>query len=124
MNWVLFLAVLALTESDGNINAVGDTNLQNRAYGVMQIRQIYLDDVNRIAGSNFTLKQVRQRRGLSRWCVVIYIKHYGRRYTRLTGLPLTMKVAANLHNGGPNGWQKSSTNLHWERFHRKRLQIE
>ena len=113
MNWILFLAALLAVESGGDKAAVGDKHLSNRAYGIMQIRKPYLTDVNRIAGTNYTLKRVANSEALSRWCVVTYVKHYGKRYTRLTGKPLTIEVASRLHNGGPNGWKKRSTDAHW-----------
>ncbi len=111
MNWILFLTALIAVESGGDINAVGDTNLKHPAYGVMQIRQPYLDDVNRIEGTNFTMDQVRRSESISRWCVVTYIKHYGD--PKRTGVPLTMEVAARIHNGGPNGYKRKSTDAHW-----------
>jgi hypothetical protein len=116
MNWALFIIALTLTESDGQNGVVGDHHLQNKAYGVLQIRKPYLDDVNRIAGTHYTLEEVRRSPTISRWCVVTYVRHYGKRYTRLTGKPLTMEVGARLHNGGPNGWKKTSTDKHWARF--------
>lgn len=115
MNWVLFLAALIMVESGGDKKAIGDRNLKNKAYGVCQIRQPYLDDVNRVAKTNYTMQQVAASESLSRWCTVVYIKHYGKRYTRLTGKPLTAEVAARLHNGGPNGWKKKSTDAHWNK---------
>lgn len=116
MNWIAFLAALIVVESSGDYKAVGDKHLRNKAYGVCQIRQPYLDDVNRIAGTDWSMQQVRCSPGLSRWCVVVYVRHYGKRYTRLTGRPLTIEVAARMHNGGPNGWKKSSTDKHWNRM--------
>jgi len=115
MSWVIFLSALIMVESGGNPDAVGDRHLTNMAYGVCQIRQPYLDDVNRIAKSSFTLEDVRKSESVSRWCVVTYVKHYGKRYTRITGKPLTMEVAARIHNGGPNGWKKASTDAHWKK---------
>jgi hypothetical protein len=115
MNWVLFLAALIAVESGGDKTAIGDRHMKHKAFGVCQIRQPYLDDVNRIAKSNFTIKQVRQSEALSRWCAVTYIKHYGKRYTRMTGKPLTPEVAARIHNGGPNGWKKKVTDSHWNK---------
>ena len=116
MDWVLFLAILIQVESGGNTNAVGDLHLKHHAYGVCQIRKMYLEDVNMISGKSITMEQIKKSPALSRWATVTYIKHYGARYTRLTGKPLTMEVAARLHNGGPNGWSKSSTNKYWIKF--------
>ncbi len=115
MNWVLFLAALISVESGGRQAAVGDTHMKNRAYGICQIRKPYLQDVNRIAGTSFTMDDVRASETLSKWCTVTYIRHYGARYTRLTGKPLTPEVAARIHNGGPNGWKRKSTDAHWEK---------
>lgn len=121
MNWVIFLAALIAVESGGDKAAVGDRNLRNKAFGVCQIRQPYLDDVNRIAGTDWTMRQVAASEPLSRWCVVVYVRHYGRRYTRMTGRPLTPEVAARLHNGGPNGWRKKATEPHWRKVRREML---
>jgi len=124
MNWMLFLAALIAAESGGNSTAVGDRHLTNMAYGVCQIRQPYLTDVNRIAGTSYTINQVQSSPTLSCWCVVQYIKHYGERYTRLTGNPLTMQVAYRIHNGGPNGYRKNSTNDQTIKFLRHKSRIE
>ena len=124
MNWVLFLTALMLTESDGNWDAIGDRNLKHQAYTAYQIRQPYLDDVNRIMKTSYTMSEVRDSQTVAKWCVVAYIKHYGKRYTRLTGKPLTMEVAARLHNGGPNGWKRSATDKHWTRFQDKLKKVQ
>jgi len=124
MNWVIFLAALIAVESGGDKMAIGDRNLKNKAYGVCQIRQPYLDDVNRIAKTSFTMKQVANSEALSRWATVTYIKHYGKRYARLTGKPLTAEVAARIHNGGPNGWKKKATDAHWNKVKVKMEELE
>lgn len=114
MNWILFLAALIAHESGGR-PAVGDKNLWEQTYGVCQIREDYLTDVNTIAGTDYTLEQVHRSESLSRWAVVVYVKHYGARYTRKTGRPLTIEVACRLHNGGPNGPWNPKTDAHWDR---------
>ena len=116
MNWILFLTVLVAVESGGRLDAVGDRNLVNRAYGPCQIRSCYLKDVNRIAGTSYSIDEVRRSETLSRWCVITYVRHYGERYERLTGEKLTMEVAARIHNGGPNGWKRRTTDAYWKRF--------
>ena len=116
MNMLIFITALIAVESGGNINAVGDTHLRNKAYGLAQIRQPYLDDVNRIAGTAYTLQEVASSRALTAWTVTRYVRHYGERYTRITGLPLTYEIASRIHNGGPDGWRKSSTIPHWRKM--------
>jgi len=121
MNWSLFLVVLIAIESGGDPSEVGDTHLRNKAYGVCQIRQPYLDDVNRIMGTDVTMDEVRRSESVSRWCVVSYLRHYGNRYTSITSRSLDMEVAARMHNGGPDGWKKSSTDRYWMKFQAERL---
>lgn len=108
MDWVLILLVLIQIESNG-VATVGDLHLNDKAYGVLQIRQPYLNDVNRISGQNITLEQVHCSESMSRWCAIVYLKHWGNHYTKTTGLPLTPSVVARIHNGGPYGWRKPST---------------
>jgi len=115
------LWALREVESDDDADAVGDLHLTNKAYGVLQIRKPYLDDAMRIAGP----EAVRQEWGVDRltmedmrdtakawWVAEVYLKHYGERYERLTGREPTEDVYARIHNGGPDGWRKSSTNEH------------
>lgn len=131
--WGDFFEVLTATESGGRREVVGDTNLQHKAYGVLQIRQPYLDDVNEHCrkvilehwGRPLTLDDVKEP-AVARWVAVQYLTHYGKRYTRITGKRPTFEVLARIHNGGPNGWRRSSTDEHWRRFQEKatRLNIE
>lgn len=109
MNWLFFLALIAQIESGNNPNLIGDKHLPNKAYGAYQIRKIFVDDVNRISGFNFTLEEVVSSDSLSRWCIIYYLKHYGQLYTKKTGKQLNMEIAAMIYNGGPNGWNKTST---------------
>ena len=92
-----------------NVHAVGDRHLRNKAYGLLQIRKPYLDDVNKIAGTKYTIKDMKDP-VLARWAAKVYLNHYGNIYLRKTGEVPTLEVYARIHNGGPNGWKKASTN--------------
>jgi len=100
-----FYAVLATVESGGDPSAIGDGG---RSVGLYQISKLYVDDVNRIAGTCYIYDD-RFDQVKSRKMVEIYLTHYGRRYTRLTGCAVTFDVLAAIHNGGPDGWRKHST---------------
>lgn len=100
----VLLMAIAMMESGGNSAAIGDTG---RAIGVLQIHRSYVDDVNRIAGTNFTYAD-RLDPQKSRTMANIYLVHYGRRYERLTGKPATREILAAIHHGGPDGWRKAS----------------
>ncbi|MBO4304637.1 MAG: transglycosylase SLT domain-containing protein [Lentisphaeria bacterium] len=96
------LAYLVYVESGGNPAAVGD---RGRAVGLYQIHPIYVADVNRIAGTFYTLSD-RTDPAKSREMVMIYLRHYGERYERITGKKATLEILAAIHNGGPDGWKK------------------
>ena len=117
---IKLLAVLIMVESGGDPNAIGDQHLNNKAYGILQIRAPYLEDVNRIAGTNVTMEQIRSSKTTSRWAAITYLRHYGKNYERKTGKKPTLEVYARMHNGGPNGWKKKSTDVYWAKV-KKRL---
>lgn len=108
-----------LKENEGlDPNAVGDKNLHHKAYGLLQIRDPYLRDVNRIAGRD----EVRRRWGKdkltmqdmkdqekAKWAFHVYLSHYGDKYTEATGKTPTAEVYARIHNGGPQGWKRDNT---------------
>lgn len=114
------IRILEHVESGGNADALGDVGLKNKAYGILQIRKPYLDDVN-----NLFSERIQERWGKpafdmlemkesdkARWVAEKYLSHYGTEYFRKTGKEPTVLVYARIHNGGPNGWKKASTNEH------------
>lgn len=104
-------SAIATVESRNNDFAIGDNG---RSIGRYQITKIYVDDVNRIAGTRFTCAD-RNNPQKSRKMVEIYLAHYSKRYTRLTGKPVTDEVKARIHNGGPDGFKKHSTVKYWHK---------
>jgi len=124
MSWTILLAILIQIESGGDHSQIGDRHLKNKAYGILQIRQPYLDDVNRIYrksilkayGRPLTMGDIRKSPKLSRWVTVHYLKYYGKKYYDKTGKFPTYEEYVRMHAGGPNGWRKDSTDLHWSRF--------
>lgn len=112
-----FFRSVARVESQNRDYVVGDLHLRHRAYGRYQIRQPYLDDVNRVAGKDvvrtwghlLTLRDMRDPEK-ARYAMRIYMAHYGKRYTRITGLLPTAAIYARIHQGGgPNGWRTPVT---------------
>jgi len=82
---------------------------------VYQIRNVYVDDVNRIIGSFvYSYSQI-QSRGKSEGMMYVYWNHWGIRYQKKTGKPVTLEVLARIHNGGPIGWKKPETISYWNR---------
>ena len=103
---VLLLALI-IVESNGNDNVVN-----GNAVGCLQITPAVVKDVNRIAGTKFTL-QNRLDRQKSIKMAEVYLKYYGQIYTKKTGKQPDNQIYARIWNGGPNGWQKSSTEDFW-----------
>ena len=110
---LLILAII-LIESGGDPKAY---NQREQAAGLMQIRPIYVQDVNRILGEDrYTLDD--------RWCreksiemFVIYTRHYYNHYWRqIESMGMGEDEAkARIHNGGPRGWQKKATDEYWQK---------
>lgn len=106
---------LCVVESKNSPKAKGDyRHGRPMAIGVLQLWDIYVDDVNRFAQTSYT--------SVDRWDPIksreitkLYLIHYGKRYTRLTGKPCTFEVLARIHNGGPNGWKKEATKSYWKK---------
>lgn len=90
-------------------------NRNERAAGRYQIRPIYLRDVNRIAGTNYTLDD-RYDAQKALEIVQIYTDHYAEIYKRRTGKPITDEVIARIHNGGGyKGALKECTEKYWKK---------
>ena len=96
-------------ESNGNPLAVGDNG---RAAGIAQIWAITVKDVNRIAGTNYTLND-RFDVEKSRAIFHLYVNHYGKGKSD--------EVKARIWNGGPNamkatGQKLTNLNRYWAKI--------
>jgi hypothetical protein len=114
--FILCLAVSALpvraglweavcrVESNGNPLAVGDGG---RAAGIAQIWAITVRDVNRFAGTRYTLND-RFDPEKSRQMFRLYTEHYGKGQSD--------EVKARIWNGGPTGNKKRATIAYWNKI--------
>jgi len=118
MNWTMFFVALAMVESTNDPTKVGDQHLEHKAYGLYQIRQPYIDDVNEMFGSRYRTEHALNKRMAER-IVFLYMRRYTPAYTAVTGKPLNWEAAARMHNGGPTGWDKDSTLPHWIKMKRE-----
>jgi hypothetical protein len=96
-------------ESNGNPLAVGDGG---RAAGIAQIWAITVRDVNRFAGTKFTLND-RFDAEKSRQIFRLYTEHYGKGKSD--------EVKARIWNGGPNamkatGKKLANLNAYWAKI--------
>ena len=96
-------------ESNGNPLAVGDGG---RAAGIAQIWAITVRDVNRFAGTNYTLND-RFNVEKSKAIFQLYVNHYGKGKSD--------EVKARIWNGGPNamkatGQKKLNLDRYWSKI--------
>ncbi len=91
------LDAIAQVESRSDRNAVGDGG---RAIGVYQIHRCYWQDGTRILGIDWPYEDAADP-AKARQVVRAYLRHYGRDRSLLD--------MARIHNGGPNGHKKQST---------------
>lgn len=104
-----------MVESNKRVIAIGDGG---NAHGAYQIHKIYVDDVNRIAGTHYTYKD-RTDKQKSREMVRLYLAYYGNLYVKDTKKRITDEVLARIHNGGPYGWRKKATDHYWAKIKRQ-----
>lgn len=101
VNMEKLILAIEKVESGGKVDAVGDGG---RAVGCLQIWPIMVDEVNRIAGTKYTLKD-RLSRQKSFEMARIYLNKYGK----------TTEEKARNWNGGPNGYKKDATKKYWNK---------
>lgn len=88
---------------DRNNEVYGDLD----EVGPLQIRRIYVDDVNLILGKDIYAHKDRRSRLQSRVMASVYMHHYAPNNT--------FEEMARIHNGGPTGHLKESTKAYWEK---------
>lgn len=110
------IQALISVESKGDDFAIGDRHLKNKAYGCLQIRKPYVDDVNRVFGTKYIAQECLGNRALS----ISLLKRYMTIYAtaKRLGRAVTAQDIARIHNGGPNGWRRAATLVYWNRVRR------
>jgi hypothetical protein len=115
----LILAI-ALVESGNNPEAIGDYEIGvPLAYGVLQIHECVVQDVNEYAGTSYTHSDAFDPEK-SEEMFVIYMERYANE-KRLEREP-TYEDKARIWNGGPYGYKKPSTEIYWSKV-KKQLEI-
>lgn len=113
-----FFKALASIESNNNPNAVGDMHLAHHAYGIYQIRQPAVDDVNRVFGSSYKAEDaVRPAVAAflaSRYCLLL-AKWWRSHHTE----ELTPVLLARMWNGGYKGAERDCTLEYAEKFQKE-----
>lgn len=89
-------------------------NRRENALGPLQIRPIYVRDLNEQTGSHWRHRDATDP-VKARKIATQYLTHWGNHYERRTGRPATVEVLCRIHNGGPRGWQKRATLAYWHK---------
>lgn len=95
------IEALVHVESRGIASAIGDNG---RAYGILQIHNIMVQDANRIARTNYTHSDMFEPHK-ARAVAKIILTHYDSVITRRTGNSATFEQLARVWNGGGSAWK-------------------
>jgi hypothetical protein len=110
---LIFVLITALchVESGGDVNAY---NSDEEAAGILQIRPICLQDINRFSHRAYTLDD-RYDEALSRMMAHEYLTYYGNQIRRIEKREPTLEDLSRIFNGGPTGYLRDSTDPYWEK---------
>ena len=113
MTILSLILILIQVESSGNDLQVGDGG---KAYGCLQMHAGYVQDAAEYAGKDWKHEDAFCRE-TSIDIFLAYMARYAT-YERL-GRAVTAEDVARIHNGGPNGWKKQSTEKYWKNVQNK-----
>lgn len=105
------LKAIAIVESG---NVATKYNHKETACGKYQLRPIYVEDVNRIFKTNFKIMDAFNP-VKAKTITTLYLTYWGKQYEKKTGNKVTDEVYARIHNGGPDGYAKKSTESYWKK---------
>ena len=105
--------IIKKVESNDNPKAIGDNG---RAYGVVQIHNICVEDINRIYGSNFTHEQAFNREH-SKMMFILYLRHGIKLFRRKYNKSPNEEDIVRMWNGSIyNGYRKESTKKYYKKY--------
>ncbi len=84
-----------------------------KAYGILQLEPDYVKDAAKEAGQSWTHPESAKDGATSKKIMTAYMKKYATK-KRLGGEP-TAEDIARIHNGGPKGFEKESTEKYWDK---------
>ena len=108
--FLLWAETRSTLEMPGN-GAIGDKELQHKAWGALQIRDPYLRDSNEFMKTNYTINECWKDFDVSRRIVDGYMKRYVTK--KRIGHEPTVEDICRAHNSGPNYFKKLSTTDHY-----------
>ena len=109
MTYMTLIIALITIESGGNDFAIGD---DGKAYGCLQMHAAYVQDAAEHAGKEWIHEDALQR-DVAIQIFMAYMDRYAT--AERLGHEPTIEDIARIHNGGPDGYKKSSTDKYWEK---------
>ena len=109
MTYMKLILALIMVESGGNDFEIGDNG---KAYGCLQMHAAYVKDAAEYAGKDWVHEDAFQR-DVAIQIFEAYMARYATK-ERLGREP-TAEDIARIHNGGPNGYKKKSTEKYWQK---------
>ena len=82
---------------------------------VYQIKDIYLEDLNRIYSCHYS-KSIKFDKVASEYAMYDYWRFYAYQYARKTGNPITYLTLAALHHEGPSGCYKIKDTMYYKKI--------
>lgn len=82
---------------------------------VYQIKDIYLEDLNRIYSCHYS-KSIKFDKVASEYAMYDYWRFYAYQYARKTGNPITYLTLAALHHEGPSGCYKIKDTIYYKKI--------
>lgn len=105
--------VLIHVESNNNPEAIGD---DGRAYGVLQIHSICVEDINRLYNTEYTHQQAFNRIH-SKQMFFLYLQYGIKRFKRRYSRSPTEGEVVRMWNGSVySGYKKESTKKYYRRY--------
>ena len=112
--------VLKHVESEHDPAALGDYRGDTpTAFGILQIRKIAIDDVNRVYGTNYIINDAFNIE-CAEEIFQLYIEHWSSKLERREGRVASTADIVRIWNGGPRGYMKQSTIWYLNKFIRYR----
>lgn len=107
------LPVLKLVESMGNTKSIGDNG---KAYGILQIHKVCVDDVNRIYGTDYTHQDAFEE-NCAEEIFHLYLQAGIRRFVNKYKKEPTEQDVVRMWNGGVySGYKRSTTIKYYRRY--------
>lgn len=121
LDFKTILVVLKKIESNNNPNAIGD---DGKAFGILQIHKIYVDEVNQRFGTEYSHKDMFNE-DCAEEVFTLYMKYAIKVYYRKYKKYPNEEVIVRSHNGGLyTGYRKKSTMNYYKKYIKWKYKIE